>query len=169
MYGNVLDVHVRKALKMRGQAFVIFENVESAEKALKTLQNHMLFERPLHINFSKAESDIIRLKNGTFEPRARKLKDDNDEHKQKRKAHRHSFVEKNKVLFIDNLPKETKEDDLVQLFKNDVGYVAVRFIVVKNRGVAFIEFEDEVQAQVAMLQHQDHPLPQPIHIVFAKK
>ena len=53
MYGNVLSVEVRKALRMRGQAFVVFDKVESAQTALEKLQNHVLFERPMVCSIQK--------------------------------------------------------------------------------------------------------------------
>jgi hypothetical protein len=46
-YGQVLDISVKKRLKMRGQAFVVFRELSSAEAAIKELQGSVLFNRPM--------------------------------------------------------------------------------------------------------------------------
>lgn len=46
-YGVIREIHVKKALKMRGQAFVVFRDLKAAEMALKELQGHVLFGRPM--------------------------------------------------------------------------------------------------------------------------
>lgn len=47
VYGTVLQVYMRKALKMRGQAFIVYERPEDAAAAMSALQGHMLCERPM--------------------------------------------------------------------------------------------------------------------------
>lgn len=52
---------------MRGQAHVILNNADSAELALKSLQNFNFFGKPLHIEFSKSKSKIISRIDGSLE------------------------------------------------------------------------------------------------------
>ncbi|ANB15326.1 Mud1p [Sugiyamaella lignohabitans] len=47
---------------MRGQAFIVFENIDNAIKAQKTLKNRELFGKPMVIQFAKTKSDAIVLK-----------------------------------------------------------------------------------------------------------
>merc|ERR1712216_17082 len=54
----------------------------------------------------------------------------------------------NRVLFAENLPAEVNENMLGMLFRQYPGFDAAR--LVEGRGVAFVEFEDDVQAGVAM-------------------
>lgn len=58
-YGKVIDVQARKTLRMRGQAFVVFDNLENASRALKDLQGYPLYGKPMMIQYSKSKSDII--------------------------------------------------------------------------------------------------------------
>lgn len=46
-YGEVIEVHAKRNIKMRGQAFVIFGDEESAETAIQALRGYMFFGKPL--------------------------------------------------------------------------------------------------------------------------
>lgn len=46
-YGEVLDVVAHSNLRMRGQAFISFENVEIAKKALKEVRGFPLYSKPM--------------------------------------------------------------------------------------------------------------------------
>lgn len=78
-YGDVLDVVAHGNLRMRGQAFVSFENADVAAKALREVQRFPLYSKPLQISFAKTRSDAVV-----------KKKDPNawDEHKATRDAHK---------------------------------------------------------------------------------
>lgn len=56
-YGTVIDLVAKKNLKARGQAFVVFEDVESAERAIKEVQGFELFEKPMLLDYAKTRSD----------------------------------------------------------------------------------------------------------------
>ena len=47
IYGVVLDVVCLKTMKMRGQAFVVFQERTHAAAALKALQGKLFYGRPL--------------------------------------------------------------------------------------------------------------------------
>ena len=67
-FGKILDIVALKNLRMRGQAFIIFEQPESAAQALTSMQSFPLYDKPLRIQFSKFDSDIIaKKKNPNFE------------------------------------------------------------------------------------------------------
>ena len=42
-FGNILEIVAMKTAKMRGQAFVVFENVDQAERALMGSRNQLFF------------------------------------------------------------------------------------------------------------------------------
>lgn len=58
-YGPILDLVAHKNIRMRGQAFVVFEDAKTAERALTEVQGFSLFEKPMEIGFAKTKSDVI--------------------------------------------------------------------------------------------------------------
>jgi RNA recognition motif-containing protein len=74
-FGTILDIVALKNLRMRGQAFIIFESVDSASKALTSMQSFPLYEKPLRIQFAKSDSDIIARRKGTFQERPKRRQD----------------------------------------------------------------------------------------------
>ncbi|KAL8639782.1 MAG: hypothetical protein Q9226_008829 [Calogaya cf. arnoldii] len=66
-YGTVIDLIAKKNLKARGQAFVVFEDVESAERAIKEVQGFELFEKPMLLDYAKTRSDATVKKEGDEE------------------------------------------------------------------------------------------------------
>ena len=46
-FGNVLDVVLCKALKLRGQAWVVFSTVAEATEAKTMMEGFPLYEKPL--------------------------------------------------------------------------------------------------------------------------
>ncbi|KAG8541611.1 hypothetical protein GDO81_015060 [Engystomops pustulosus] len=71
-FGQILDILVSRSLKMRGQAFVIFKEVGSATNALRSMQGFPFYDKPMRIQYSKTDSDIIAKMKGTFVERDRK-------------------------------------------------------------------------------------------------
>ncbi|KAI9010149.1 U1 small nuclear ribonucleoprotein A [Hyaloraphidium curvatum] len=70
-YGDILEISVKKRLKMRGQAFVVFKELESAETALKELQGFPLFNKPMDIQYAREKSDTVAKLDGTLEENKR--------------------------------------------------------------------------------------------------
>lgn len=58
-YGEVLEIVASKAIKKRGQAFVIFNNLNTAIKAKKELKDMLLFGKHFDVFFSKTKSDLV--------------------------------------------------------------------------------------------------------------
>ncbi|XP_046997111.1 U1 small nuclear ribonucleoprotein A-like [Schistocerca americana] len=91
-FGQILDIVALKTLKMRGQAFVIFKDISSATNALRSMQGFPFYDKPMRIQYSKTDSDIIAKMKGTFAERPKKAKrvpaaeETPDSKKAKRKA-----------------------------------------------------------------------------------
>lgn len=51
---------------MRGQAHVIFKEVNSAATALRSMQGFPFYDKPMRIQFAKDDSDVISKAKGTF-------------------------------------------------------------------------------------------------------
>jgi RNA recognition motif-containing protein len=45
LYGDILEINVKRNLKMKGQAFIVFSNVENATKALHDMQGYNFFDK----------------------------------------------------------------------------------------------------------------------------
>ncbi|KAL2885681.1 U1 small nuclear ribonucleoprotein usp102 [Ceratocystis lukuohia] len=56
-YGTVLDVVAKSNLKAKGQAFVVFDNPESAAKAIEEIQGFELFGKPMRVALARTRSD----------------------------------------------------------------------------------------------------------------
>jgi len=84
-FGQILDIVAMKTLKMRGQAFVIFKEINSAANALRSMQGFPFYDKPMRIQFSKKDSDIIAKMKGTFVEGERRRREHDEEHTRKKK------------------------------------------------------------------------------------
>jgi len=76
----------------------------------------------------------------------------------------------NKILFVENLPEQASDMMLSMLFQQFPGFKEVRMVQGKQ-GIAFVEFENEVEASVAMSSLQHFKIT-PTHLMvvnYAKK
>lgn len=175
-FGPIVDIVMRKSYRLRGQAFIIFRDIESATKALRTMQGFPFYEKPLRIQYARQESDTITKQRGTFVQRPAKPK---LEIKKKEKttngATSRAAVEvvdqePNNILFLTSLPEETNEAMLTLLFNQFPGFKEVRLIPGRS-DIAFVEFENEYQSGAAKEALNGFSLS-PTHkmrITFAKK
>lgn len=71
-YGTVLDVVTArvgaKKQSMRGQAHIVFRDVQTSTQAMRALQGVEVFDRKMVIAYGKGTSNIIHKLRGTFEP-----------------------------------------------------------------------------------------------------
>ncbi|KXS13780.1 RNA-binding domain-containing protein [Gonapodya prolifera JEL478] len=67
VHGEVLQVYCKKSVKMRGQAFVVFKEQESADRAKDELQYFPLHGKPMNIQYAKIKSDDTAKLEGTLE------------------------------------------------------------------------------------------------------
>merc|ERR550539_1025939 len=105
-----------KTLKMRGQAFVIFKEISSATNALRSMQGFPFYDKPMRINYSKTDSDMIAKMKGTFQERPKKAPGEAKKKSKKPKAGTGAAGQggvdnapPNQILFLTNLPAETNE------------------------------------------------------------
>lgn len=78
-FGQILDIVAMKTLKTRGQAFVVFKEISSATNALRSMQGFPFYDKPMRIQYSKRDSDIIAKMKGTFVERPKKKKREDEE------------------------------------------------------------------------------------------
>ena len=183
-FGPITDIVMRKSHRLRGQAFVIFRDIDSAAKALRTMQGFIFFDKPLKIQYAKTESDTITKQKGTFVQRPSKPKLEIKKGSRSsaptnggaggaggaRQAQEVVDQEPNKILFLTNLPDETNEAMLTLLFNQFPGFKEVRLIPGRS-DIAFVEFENEFLSGTAKSALNGFNLS-PTHklrVTFAKK
>ncbi|KAG9510411.1 U2 small nuclear ribonucleoprotein B'', partial [Fragariocoptes setiger] len=181
-FGPIIDIVMRKRLQLRGQAFVIFKDIESASNAVRSMQGFPFYDKPLRIDYAKSDSDVIAKQKGTFverprdqEPKKKRIKtsDENNGTAQKSNTDKVATVTDqppNNILFLTNLPEETNEAMLTILFNQFPGYKEVR-LVPGRHDIAFVEFDNEFQSSAAKEALQGFNLS-PTHkmvITYAKK
>jgi len=71
-FGKIIEVQANKALKRRGQAWVVFDDVKSSQKCVKEMEGFNFYDKPMRVAFAKKKSDIIAKRDGTFVPRPEK-------------------------------------------------------------------------------------------------
>ncbi|CAB4485060.1 unnamed protein product [Rhizophagus irregularis] len=70
-YGEILDIVAHNNFRMRGQAFVVFKEQESATNAIKGVQGFALQGKPMVIQYAKTKSDATAIIDGTIEEHKR--------------------------------------------------------------------------------------------------
>ncbi|CAP74273.1 U2 snRNP complex subunit msl1 [Penicillium rubens] len=65
-YGTVLDVVAMKTSKMRGQAHIVFKDVQASTQALRALQGFEFFGKQMKIVYAKGSSNVISKLRGTY-------------------------------------------------------------------------------------------------------
>merc|ERR1712223_1164743 len=175
-FGQILDIVALKTLKMRGQAFVIFQDITAATTAAKSMQGFPFYDKPMRIAFAKTDSDLIAKKKGTFQERPKRQPGESKKSKKMKKDAAVAAVQAeqakqaqsmalaaaaaqqpsgpvmdaapNQILFLTSLPEETNEMMLSMLFNQFPGFKEVR-LVPGRHDIAFVEFEDEMQSSAA--------------------
>lgn len=66
-YGNVIDLVAKTNLKAKGQAFVVFDQTEAAERAIKDVQGFELFDKPMVLDYARTKSDATVEREGSAE------------------------------------------------------------------------------------------------------
>ncbi|CAM9793125.1 unnamed protein product [Phaeothamnion confervicola] len=173
-FGRIIDIVACRGEKLRGQAWVVFEDKAAATNAVKQMQGFPFYDKPMRIEFSKNESDVIARRRGTFVPREKRQK---TEAAKGPKGPQQLGQEPagappatsmgaaptavggpggplaapNSVLFAENLPAECTQGMLNLLFQQYRGLREVRMAAGQGgRGVAFVEFEDATLAGLAL-------------------
>ncbi|BBN11513.1 U2 small nuclear ribonucleoprotein B'' [Marchantia polymorpha subsp. ruderalis] len=85
-FGKILDIVACKTLKLRGQAWVVFDDVTAATNALRQMQGFPFYDKPMRIQYAKSKSDAVSKADGTFVSREKRKKND-EKAERKRREH----------------------------------------------------------------------------------
>lgn len=171
-FGDILELHARKSFKMKGQAFIVFREISAASAAKHALDNTLFFNKQLRVNYSRSPSDITLKQSGQY---THKEKIRKDQERRKRREQEYLEIKKkttqsgqnkpkervkqsissmepvlpNNVLFVENLPADITEPVLRAVFSKYNGLRDVGLF--SGKGIAFIEYDNEVNAGGALL------------------
>ncbi|ORX50407.1 hypothetical protein BCR36DRAFT_583535 [Piromyces finnis] len=180
-FGEILEINIKKNLRMRGQAFVVMKDVESATRALNVIQGFPFYNKLLDIQYARIDSDIIAKMEGTYEQQKRKREEEKERRLKEAKKPKEAPVVQpsvvpivyeipNNILFIQNLPEDVTKQSVSSLFQQYPGFKEVRLVPGK-KDLAFIEYETEQQAGIAkqILNGYQMSESNAIKVSFAKK
>ncbi|TDH69215.1 hypothetical protein CCR75_008110 [Bremia lactucae] len=139
-HGKILEIVMGHSRRLRGQAWVTFDDVPCASNALRAINGSTLFEKPVAIQFAKEKADIITRREGTFVPREKRKREPKpvapQQQSTKKKTNANESASAvgmaqmrapahnlpNKILFLEDLPESCNQDMLGVLFKQYQGF-----------------------------------------------
>ena len=130
-FGPILEVVASRGVRLRGQAWVVFRDLESANAAKRKLTDAIFFDTAIQIAFAKTKSDVVAKSDGTFIRRTKRAAQRGEVNRiadpEKRAAKKRLLEAKNKgsgmnaptatpladaasapnkLLFVQNLPRK---------------------------------------------------------------
>lgn len=66
-YGTIIEIVAKTNLKAKGQAFIVFDNVESATNAIEEINGFELFDKSMSLDYANTRSDATVLREGGSE------------------------------------------------------------------------------------------------------
>ncbi|CAJ0833291.1 18980_t:CDS:2, partial [Entrophospora sp. SA101] len=149
---------------MRGQAFIVFREIQSATAAMRGLNGFNFYDKPMHIEYAKGKSDAVAKLDGTWKkpgtisstqrsqtvtgqlgvsPAQKRQREEEEP-----KTQQSEIESPNRILYIQNLPPDVTDEMLSFLFQQYPGFKEVRLVPGKS-DIAFLEYEADHQAAVA--------------------
>jgi len=92
-----MDVVALKTPTLRGQAWIVFEDIACATRAMKALQGFPFCDKPMRIAFAKSKSRAVEIEKGTYTSSKRFTTD------------KGRGVEKKKKIYVGPPPSEETE------------------------------------------------------------
>ncbi|PIA18021.1 spliceosomal protein [Coemansia reversa NRRL 1564] len=191
-YGRVLDIVALKTMKMRGQAFVAFDDITAATAALRQLNGRRIFGRPLQVEYALSKSNVVAQNDGSYrfnEPHKhmsaverKRITDESSEEDdigpappatnedyEATRDNGDDEVSPSSTLFITNLPDNISIDVLAGLFQKYAGFQEVRPVPGK-RNMAFVEYAtvDSASAARNVLNGFKLSADQPMRVAFSR-
>lgn len=66
-FGNVLEIVAKANLKAKGQAFIVYDTIEAATRAIEEANGFDLFDKPMVLDYAKSRSDATVMREGGSE------------------------------------------------------------------------------------------------------
>lgn len=166
-YGRIVDIVALKTHKARGQAFVLFTDLNGATVAMRSLQGTIFFGKPLRIQYAKTKSYAFQTKDYVSQ------RDDVIEFNtsdQESNVEMKEHEPPNSILFLDELPPDVTHGVLSLIFQQCSGLKEIRLAPGQIKK-AFVEFDTVDQAVNAMSILNGYRLSSThqLNIEYAKK
>lgn len=169
---SVVAIQACKNIRLKGQAFVSFGPDVEVQQVLDQLNTKLIFGKPMHMQVARANSDTVvqptlgaddyanylkkaqteRLRKrheGRVTSKKRRQEESADAEgqegpTQKRARNAKTEVVPNKLMLLTNLPVDTTQEELIDLFRLYTGFLTVNYVSVRR--LALIEFGSEPDA-----------------------
>lgn len=166
-WGKVLDVVVMRSDSLRGRAWVVYSDVGAAAAALREAQSFPFMGRPLSLTYAVGTSSAVLQTEAAKGRRGRKARKNKAKEAERAAAASReaggtvagaaaaaaapgaNVGEPSRTLLLTGLPAATTASMLDMLFSQFPGFQGVRTVEARP-GVAFVDFEDEHRAGVAV-------------------
>ncbi|KAK2964185.1 putative U1 small nuclear ribonucleoprotein A [Blattamonas nauphoetae] len=194
-FGSIKQIVCMKSYSRRGQAFIVYDSIDDAAKAVEKMNQIPFQGKPMHVTFARTKSYVNLIEEGIDVEPLKKIAKKRAKHaykerkraeKAKRKGDRAMGIKSkpqggpggaissiglpNNKLFVQNLPEDRTQSMMDQLFSPFEGFREVRLIDGRT-DIAFVDYETDDQAERALNSLQNYQIS-PTHsllIVFAKK
>jgi RNA recognition motif-containing protein len=120
-YGEIIEIVAKTNLKAKGQAFIVFDSIASAQKAIDEVQGFELFEKPMQLAFAKTRSDATVKRSGD--------EDEFESHKRRRLAEKGVqpfplFMSSAETNIFTDKKKAAEESQRLKMSANATGAVS---------------------------------------------
>jgi U2 small nuclear ribonucleoprotein B'' len=158
---QVLEIITLRKEGLRGQAFIVFDDVQASTAAIQAENGTMFFGKELKLGYAHEKSDRIAKRDGSYVPLARRVKVKVEQPQAAPTAPTSVAAAAapeivkatsapeppSRIIFAQDLPSDINNIMLEMLFQPYEGYQEVR---IPREGLAFIEFDDEPHATLAL-------------------
>ncbi|KJP90083.1 hypothetical protein AK88_00252 [Plasmodium fragile] len=139
-YGVIEDLVVMKSFWRKGQAWVVYDTVESSTKALNALQGFVLFGKIMQINYSHNKSDVHSKRDGTFVERSKEPKKPKQILERERKQKEiFEMMQRNYIEMQLNNFRIMQNNELEKRKKIDLSQMDTQDLIAKAQAKAYEE------------------------------
>lgn len=179
-FGKVIDVVAAKTYKLRGQAWVVFDNVASATAAVRGLQDFPFYDKPMRITYAKSKSDATAKLEGTYDPATRDPEVRAKRKAESQRAEREARAKKeeagegagtgtaiptdptappNEILFVQGLPGTPEASRISRLVADDrvrrrVGSDRLEFATAATRARVFSSSDSTLHIPIKLSEQR---------------
>ena len=136
-YGRILDIVALKTQKMRGQAFIVFADIESSMRALHHSNHSKLLGQPMHVAYAKTKSKAHLTHIGRVDAaasiqryaqrtNAHKHATHNDDDDKDNNTNTNANAKGNVRVIIEGVPPNTEESELLLYLTKMDGFMTLR-------------------------------------------
>lgn len=173
---RVINVEAHKNIKLKGQAFVSFDANVDITTIIDNFNTKMLCGKPMNVQLANSESDyiikqtftpenfkqylkkqrsnrLLKRQHKAEEKLSKKRKAVEDSSQTTKKAKHDAKPIPNHILILTELPEDTREQDLTDVFAKFSGFLTINLVQIRQ--LALIEFDFEKNAVECMKQLGD--------------